>query len=1307
MHFRIPCIFHSSPSTSFHAMSTPLHRVLARARQSQSSTLDLEDAGAAPDGEFDPGAGLDATAGFALAEVIAENPDEFSFKVVKIGFSELGSEALDVVFRGLEQTSVVELHLNRAGLEDGDCENLAELVKENPELRVLNLANNGISAEGVQHIVDALLLRANPEHADPGSHNNPSSTVTPISLKPISLDLSGNLIGTEGARQLLHLIDPDSGCSHHRRRPPLHSLFISDCGIDDDAASFLCNALKKGAVVKHLKLSNNPITAATARQLSDTLSSPSCVLRSLHLHGNPISDYGLSSLSRALSTNRTLRLLDIGCTGLSSASRDVLEKLISENPVLERLDVRGNGFKLQSVHGVEIRQGANDPAFVVELGDSEPQGNGAEGSQVREEPVGDMKSNGAPKNPKSAPPSNPSSSPTLSSASDLPISMSSPPLGNPPTPNPATPTATPATPLSRPTATLPPPSAPAAPSTTPGASLVSFLSSFSTTLANLQNLRVERLKNPIPVDAKAVDSASGLDVPWWTWLTSSGLPFAARLAGLAAPELPKLGALETVRKELGKLQDRIRKSKLVPNALIAKRTEQKALLLQKIEAVLSESSRSPMDAISAELESWMSEWDANSSELGKQTAGPVGVEPEVALRAVDEWRRANSDADGRSKRTDAALARLRALQIPGFQDALDSWTKAAAEFDAALQDEMEGVGGTAVNARATAPIPQVVSAARLLHTRVSALLDQTRGVRGVIEGLKRERERLLAPPPETGKLGRLLEESDKALDALAEATIKLRSAERSKDPNLPARQSALLSLRQAWRAGKYPVRIARERARVYRAAVGMYPELLIGNSELAKQIGIEEGAPDVEARRMGLLLEGMSLKEFADSTALKNDRSVLRVRDAEGLIWVLKRFATGADGGKSVFSHLAELARFEDPRIVAVTALFNEGPNIYLQMPYYAGGDLAQWIRARKPGQRDQGMVRRIMRDVLKALSVFHGKGLVHGDLKTSNVFISQSGRAVLGDFVGAVDVKSLGKPPNPFWAPELKGNKPGIKFTQESDIYAVGRIAAELFQGMGWGWKADVDKLLSEKPEARPTAGAALRLSAFDVPTVEPKRCGSCDEVFEPQWGAMCGQGHFMCNPCFEKHLQLPTTAAAQGAVLALPCWETECSSAPIPVQASAKIPPKAVESLRQRKAKADKQDAALALEHLLRIRSSVLALRCPKCHRHYDEFTGCFALECPSCGIGFCGYCLADCGDSDTGAFDHVAECGYNPTPGEIFAPLEVYVEIQAGRRKRMVAEYWGKEIAGLGEGVKIRVREGLRGEVEKDGVDVDALI
>ena len=76
------------------------------------------------------------------------------------------------------------------------------------------------------------------------------------------------------------------------------------------------------------------------------------------------------------------------------------------------------------------------------------------------------------------------------------------------------------------------------------------------------------------------------------------------------------------------------------------------------------------------------------------------------------------------------------------------------------------------------------------------------------------------------------------------------------------------------------------------------------------------------------------------------------------------------------------------------------GKHVWLVMPIYEGGSVADIVRARFPkGISNIGIIANILLNVLRALEYLHKQGQIHRDIKCSNIFISMEGKLYLGDF--------------------------------------------------------------------------------------------------------------------------------------------------------------------------------------------------------------------------------------------------------------------------------------------------------------------
>lgn len=122
----------------------------------------------------------------------------------------------------------------------------------------------------------------------------------------------------------------------------------------------------------------------------------------------------------------------------------------------------------------------------------------------------------------------------------------------------------------------------------------------------------------------------------------------------------------------------------------------------------------------------------------------------------------------------------------------------------------------------------------------------------------------------------------------------------------------------------------------------------------------------------------------------------------------------------------------------------------YLALPYYDGGSLAQRLRERGCLGIDETID--LAAQLGRGLDELHGHGVLHRDVKPSNVLLDGAGVAALSDFGLARAADStrltaegqiLGTPH--YLAPELIE---GLDATEASDIYALGCVVYECVVG-------------------------------------------------------------------------------------------------------------------------------------------------------------------------------------------------------------------------------------------------------------------
>lgn len=90
-------------------------------------------------------------------------------------------------------------------------------------------------------------------------------------------------------------------------------------------------------------------------------------------------------------------------------------------------------------------------------------------------------------------------------------------------------------------------------------------------------------------------------------------------------------------------------------------------------------------------------------------------------------------------------------------------------------------------------------------------------------------------------------------------------------------------------------------------------------------------------------------------------------------------------------------ASITHPNVVSVYDVVEHDRSQYLVMEHVEGSTLAHLIRSTGGIEPERALA--LLADVADALSAAHSLGIVHRDVKPSNVFVTSSGRAKLGDF--------------------------------------------------------------------------------------------------------------------------------------------------------------------------------------------------------------------------------------------------------------------------------------------------------------------
>ncbi|KAH7279723.1 hypothetical protein KP509_37G033000 [Ceratopteris richardii] len=200
----------------------------------------------------------------------------------------------------------------------------------------------------------------------------------------------------------------------------------------------------------------------------------------------------------------------------------------------------------------------------------------------------------------------------------------------------------------------------------------------------------------------------------------------------------------------------------------------------------------------------------------------------------------------------------------------------------------------------------------------------------------------------------------------------------------------------------------------------------------------------------------------------------------------------------SLQDELRILRRLDSPRIVrclgADVSPHDQGLWFNLFLEYMPGGSVQDFMR-RSGGKLEENVAAGCTRAVLEGLCYLHKEGIVHSDVKSSNILLGANGEIKLADFGAArefsfretsADCKIAG---TPLWmAPEVLQ---GVDQGPPSDIWSLGCTLIEMLHGrLPWGDPScgtsfkDLEPLLVRiacSDDALPPVGESLSAEARD----------------------------------------------------------------------------------------------------------------------------------------------------------------------------------------------------------------------------------
>ncbi|WP_321380962.1 serine/threonine-protein kinase [Trichococcus shcherbakoviae] len=180
----------------------------------------------------------------------------------------------------------------------------------------------------------------------------------------------------------------------------------------------------------------------------------------------------------------------------------------------------------------------------------------------------------------------------------------------------------------------------------------------------------------------------------------------------------------------------------------------------------------------------------------------------------------------------------------------------------------------------------------------------------------------------------------------------------------------------------------------------------------------------------------------------KNSNVFLAIDDQLGDELVIKQMEKEKFNSDEYFSESKMIYASKHPNIVDIQYASQDTENIYLAMPHYDKGSLNNLATGRLLTVREIVMY---SLDLLSAVSYIHSKGLLHLDIKPTNILIDVSGKAVLTDFGLSryMDENGIADQPTSYSLHREPECYLQIGRTNQSDIYQIGLTIYRLCNGV------------------------------------------------------------------------------------------------------------------------------------------------------------------------------------------------------------------------------------------------------------------
>lgn len=135
--------------------------------------------------------------------------------------------------------------------------------------------------------------------------------------------------------------------------------------------------------------------------------------------------------------------------------------------------------------------------------------------------------------------------------------------------------------------------------------------------------------------------------------------------------------------------------------------------------------------------------------------------------------------------------------------------------------------------------------------------------------------------------------------------------------------------------------------------------------------------------------------------AIDHDRARLGLEDRAVAVKVVDNNAARPADAAMLLQEFQCAQRLSHPNVINVFDIDREGDRTFYSMELLSGARLSQLLRRLEGGPLPERYALRMIRDIGAAVAHAHSRGVVHADLKPSNVMITRDGELRVVDFGG------------------------------------------------------------------------------------------------------------------------------------------------------------------------------------------------------------------------------------------------------------------------------------------------------------------